>query len=59
MREAQEKFEEFACSCRIWNLDEEIVRKASEIYADLWRRGELIDDADILIDKRHGCCYGK
>ena len=30
-------------------LTDEIVVKAAEIYADLWKRGELISDADILI----------
>lgn len=30
-------------------LDREIMSKASEIYAELKRRGELIEDADIII----------
>ncbi len=30
-------------------LDREIIDRASGIYADLKRRGELIEDADILI----------
>ncbi len=30
-------------------ITDEIIEKASEIYADLHRRGELIGDADILI----------
>ena len=33
----------------IITLDREIIDKASEIYAELKRRGELIEDADILI----------
>lgn len=30
-------------------ITDEIIDKAAEIYADLYRRGELIGDADILI----------
>ena len=30
-------------------LTDEIIYKAAEIYADLYQRGELISDADILI----------
>ena len=33
----------------IITLDREIIDKASRIYADLKRRGELVEDADILI----------
>ncbi|NMX21413.1 hypothetical protein C5S30_03060 [ANME-1 cluster archaeon GoMg4] len=33
----------------IITLDREIIDKASGIYADLKRRGELVEDADILI----------
>jgi tRNA(fMet)-specific endonuclease VapC len=31
------------------NLTSEIINRASEIYADLYKRGQLIGDADILI----------
>ncbi|MGI8639870.1 MAG: type II toxin-antitoxin system VapC family toxin [Pyrinomonadaceae bacterium] len=31
------------------NLTSEIINRASEIYADLYTRGQLIGDADILI----------
>ena len=33
----------------IITLDRAIINRASEIYAELMRRGELIEDADILI----------
>ena len=42
-------FEELMDKSEIITLDREIIDKASGIYADLKRRGELIDDADILI----------
>lgn len=31
------------------NLTDEIINRASEIYADLYKKGRLIGDADILI----------
>ncbi|CAN5544843.1 hypothetical protein BH10ACI1_BH10ACI1_07890 [soil metagenome] len=31
------------------NLTSEIINRASEIYADLYKRGQLVGDADILI----------
>ncbi len=41
--------EEFIEHVEILQLDEDIERKAGEIYADLRKKGELISDADILI----------
>ncbi|MGH3086118.1 MAG: type II toxin-antitoxin system VapC family toxin [Rubrobacteraceae bacterium] len=45
----QEAFERFCAADTILPLSDEVVSRASEIYADLYRRGELIGDADILI----------
>ncbi|MGB2842985.1 MAG: type II toxin-antitoxin system VapC family toxin [Halobacteriota archaeon] len=42
-------FEELMDKSEIITLDREIIDRASGIYADLKRRGELIEDADILI----------
>ena len=42
-------FEELMDKSEIITLDREIIDRASEIYAELKRRGELIEDADILI----------
>ena len=42
-------FEELMDESEIITLDSEIIDKASGIYADLRRRGELIEDADTLI----------
>ncbi len=42
-------FEELMDKSEIITLDREIIEKASEIYAGLKRRGELIENADILI----------
>jgi len=42
-------FEELMDKSEIITLDRGIIEKASEIYAGLKRRGELIEDADILI----------
>jgi len=42
-------FEELMDKSEIITLDKEIIDKASEIYAELMRRGKLIEDADILI----------
>ena len=43
------EFEELMDKCEIVLLDRDIVKKASEIYAELKKKGELIEDADILI----------
>ncbi len=42
-------FENFCSQNTILSLNEEIILKAAEIYADLRKRGKLIGDADILI----------
>ena len=42
-------FENFCSRNIILPLSEETISKAAEIYADLYKRGELIGDADILI----------
>ena len=42
-------FENFCSRNIILPLSEDTISKAAEIYADLYKRGELIGDADILI----------
>jgi tRNA(fMet)-specific endonuclease VapC len=42
-------FDRFCTANRILALSDAIIFQAAEIYADLYRRGELIGDADILI----------
>ncbi len=42
-------FENLCSRNIILPLSEETISKAAEIYADLYKRGELIGDADILI----------
>ena len=42
-------FEEFCAKNTILSLTDEVVSQAADIYADLYKRGELIGDADILI----------
>jgi len=42
-------FEELMDKSELITLDREIIDRASGIYADLKRRGELVEDADILI----------
>jgi tRNA(fMet)-specific endonuclease VapC len=42
-------FNEFCATCEVLPLTDAIVVRASNIYADLYRRGQLIGDADILI----------
>ncbi len=48
-RRKLESFEELMDKSEIIMLDREIIDRASEIYAELKKRGELIEDADILI----------
>lgn len=43
------KFESICSQSIVLNLNDKIIIKASDIYADLYQRGELIGDADILI----------
>lgn len=45
----QSAFERFCAASSILYLTEEVIVKAADIYADLYQRGELIGDADILI----------
>lgn len=45
----QAAFDRFCAANTIVPLSEAIVAQAAEIYADLYQRGELIGDADILI----------
>ncbi|MFN3420954.1 MAG: type II toxin-antitoxin system VapC family toxin [Armatimonadota bacterium] len=44
-----DEFEEFCRQNIILPLTDAIIVRAAEIYADLYRRGQLISDADILI----------
>jgi len=43
------RFEEFCLRNKILTITDDVIVQASVIYADLYRRGELIGDADILI----------
>jgi tRNA(fMet)-specific endonuclease VapC len=52
VKNAQRQISNFGLIClqsREVNLTSEIIIRASEIYADLYKRGQLIGDADILI----------
>ena len=42
-------FEDRCKSSLVLPLTDQAILRAADIYADLWRRGELIADADILI----------
>ncbi len=42
-------FDQLCASSRVLPITDEIVVQAAALYADLCRRGELINDADILI----------
>ena len=49
---AQIQIEKFSLICaksKELNLTARVIERASEIYADLYKKGELIGDADILI----------
>ncbi|MBE8539382.1 PIN domain-containing protein [Geoglobus acetivorans] len=43
------EFDELMDESEIITLDRKIIRKGSEIYAELKREGKMIEDADILI----------
>lgn len=43
------RFDEFCARNQILPITDDVVLRAAEIYADLYKRGELIGDADILI----------
>lgn len=42
-------FERFCARNRVLTLTDDVISKAADTYADLYKRGELIGDADILI----------
>ena len=42
-------FDQFCKANRVLELTDEIIVKAAEVYSGLYKRGELIGDADILI----------
>jgi tRNA(fMet)-specific endonuclease VapC len=44
-----ERFEDFCSKNRVLPITDEVVFRAADVYADLYKRGELIGDADILI----------
>ena len=48
-RKQLKSFQEFAENSRVLPVAESSIKISSEIYADLRRKGELIDDIDILI----------
>ena len=43
------RFEDFCAKNRVLPITDDVVLRATDIYADLYKRGELIGDADILI----------
>ncbi|MDX6444188.1 MAG: tRNA(fMet)-specific endonuclease VapC [Blastocatellia bacterium] len=43
------RFEDFCMRNRVLGITDEVALRAAEIYANLYNRGELIGDADILI----------
>jgi len=43
------RFEQFCARNTILPITDDVIIQATDIYADLYRRGELIGDADILI----------
>lgn len=52
IKDAQNQLARFQTVCdnsRILNLNDAIIVKAADIYADLYKRGQIISDADILI----------
>ena len=51
-KNAKKQIERFLAFCEksiIIPVDDEVVLKASDIYADLMKKGKIINDADILI----------
>ncbi|KCZ70966.1 putative nucleic acid-binding protein, contains PIN domain [Candidatus Methanoperedens nitroreducens] len=48
-RQREQEVEEFIEHVEVFQLDEDIEKRAGKIYADLRKNGELISDADILI----------
>ena len=43
------RFNTLCAANNVFPLTDEIVEQAAEVYADLYRRGELISDGDMLI----------
>ena len=43
------RFEDFCAKNRVLPITDAVVLRAADIYAELYKRGELIGDADILI----------
>lgn len=43
------KFEKISSISRVVNINDSIIKKASDIYANLYKSGQIIGDADILI----------
>src|SRR5215831_8357580 len=43
------RFEQFCLRNKVLPITDSVVKQAADIYADLYVRGELISDADILI----------
>lgn len=44
-----EIFEDFCARNTVLPIDDKVIIRAADIYADLYKRGEIIADADILI----------
>lgn len=43
------RFDLFCMNNKILSITDDVIIRAADIYADLYKRGELIGDADILI----------
>jgi tRNA(fMet)-specific endonuclease VapC len=54
-----EAFTAFCQTCELLSLTEQVVATAADIYADLYRRGQLIGDVDILIIAATAICNGR
>jgi tRNA(fMet)-specific endonuclease VapC len=48
-RKQAERFEDFCARNKVVSIEDTVIIQAADIYADLYKRGELIADADILI----------
>lgn len=51
-KDAARQIREFLESCRasiVYPMTEEVIDRAAEIYSELWKKGQLISDADTLI----------
>jgi tRNA(fMet)-specific endonuclease VapC len=48
-KKKEELFKEFLKKVTVYTIDDEVINKASAIYADLRRSGKTVGDADILI----------